>query len=647
MLASVDQIAADNQNSSHTTVAAAQPASVYQQRCAQFGARRDEFDRRSHRNANVNLTLFVAVIVFIGVGFWREQLWPFGAAALCALGFVGAIARHTWIDRMQRRYDELWTINDEGLRRLRRDWATLPLRQPPAASQSSADSSSLAADLDLVGHASLQHLLGTPGTPIGLTTVLHWLLEPAPPATVPLRQAAVAELAPLIDFRDQLALRGRLMERGQNNYELFLRWAESERWLHQRPWLIWLTRLVPLVTVALILAQLGGLLDAPLWIAGLAINLGLILTIGNRIDEYIEQVSTRQSIFRAYADIFGLIGTQPFAAGELRRLQAELSAGNLRADQQMQRLGTIMAFADFRFFMFFFPIKLLTLWNFHVAWALERWQQIVGGRARAWLTALGELEALAALATLAFDNQDWTFPEMAAAAEPMLAARRLSHPLLLPAVRVGNDVTIGPPGTFLLVTGSNMSGKSTLLRSIGLNVTLAQAGGPVSADWLRLPPLRLATSMRVQDSLEQGVSYFMAELRRLKEVVDAAQRVRASDERALLYLLDEILHGTNSTERQIAARQIIRHLLAQPAIGAVSTHDLTLAADESLAGAAQTVHFTETFSRDVQGLHMQFDYTLRPGLATSTNALKLMELVGLPLDEALREQAESGPVDRA
>jgi DNA mismatch repair ATPase MutS len=153
--------------------------------------------------------------------------------------------------------------------------------------------------------------------------------------------------------------------------------------------------------------------------------------------------------------------------------------------------------------------------------------------------------------------------------------------------------------------------------------------------------------MRVQDSLEQGVSYFMAELRRLKEVVDAAQRVRASDERALLYLLDEILHGTNSTERQIAARQIIRHLLAQPAIGAVSTHDLTLAADESLAGAAQTVHFTETFSRDVQGLHMQFDYTLRPGLATSTNALKLMELVGLPLDEALREQAESGPVDRA
>lgn len=636
MLAPVDQSLTDNQFSRHTPPEAPTPERIYQERCVQFGTQRDAFERRSYRNANVNLALFVAVVVCIGVGLVREQLWLFGAAAACALGFVAAIARHTWVDRMQRRYAELWTINDEGLRRLRRDWATLPLRQPPAASQVLADRSSLAGDLDLVGHASLQHLLNTASTPVGQLTVLQWLLEPAPVSVLPQRQAAVAELAPLVEFRDQLALRGRLMERGQVNYELFLRWAESERWLQQRPWLVWLTRLLPLVTVGLVVAYAAGLLATPLWIAGLAINLGLILTIGNRIDEYIEQVSTRQSIFRAYAEIFALIGTQPFVAPELRRIQAQLSAGNLRADQQMRRLGTIMAFADFRFFMFFFPIKLLTLWNFHVASALERWQQDAGSHARAWLVALGELEAQAALATLVFDHPDWTFPETVSAAQPELAARKLGHPLLLPTVRVGNDVRVGPPGTFLLVTGSNMSGKSTLLRSIGLNVVLAQAGGPVAAEWLRLPPLRLATSMRVQDSLEQGVSYFMAELRRLKEVVDAAQAVRASDGRLLLYLLDEILHGTNSTERQIAARQIIRHLLEQPAIGAVSTHDLTLAADPALATAGEAVHFTETFSRDAAGLHMAFDYRLRPGLATSTNALKLMELVGLPLDEASR-----------
>src|SRR5206468_3332608 len=147
--------------------------------------------------------------------------------------------------------------------------------------------------------------------------------------------------------------------------------------------------------------------------------------------------------------------------------------------------------------------------------------------ARGWLNVLGRLEALAALATLAHDNPAWTFPELVEGQDALLSARDLGHPLLPAAVRVGNDLTIGPPGTFLLVTGSNMSGKSTLLRAVGMNVVLAQAGGPACATALRLPPIALATSMRVQDSLEQGVSYFMAELKRLKEVVDAAERAHA------------------------------------------------------------------------------------------------------------------------
>jgi DNA mismatch repair ATPase MutS len=175
-----------------------------------------------------------------------------------------------------------------------------------------------------------------------------------------------------------------------------------------------------------------------------------------------------------------------------------------------------------------------------------------------------------------------------------------------------------------------MSGKSTLLRAIGVNIVLAQAGGPVCAAALRLPPLALATSMRVQDSLEQGVSYFMAELQRLKEVVDAAEHIRSTGERTLLFLLDEILHGTNTTERQIAARRIMIHLLSLGAIGAVSTHDLTLADTPDLSVVSQPVHFTEQFARDVDGLTMTFDYKLRPGIATSTNALHLMEMIGLP-----------------
>ncbi|MBV9791407.1 MAG: DNA mismatch repair protein, partial [Chloroflexi bacterium] len=343
--------------------------------------------------------------------------------------------------------------------------------------------------------------------------------------------------------------------------------------------------------------------------------------------------------FRVYAELFGLIGGQRFTAPALRRIQADLTAEGLRADQQMRRLSRIMAFADFRFFLLFFPINLVTLWNFHVLWFLERWQHTVRDHIRTWLAAQGEIEALAALAALRYDQPAWTFPEIVEDRPPLVEAQGLGHPLLPDAARVCNNVRIGPTGTFLLVTGSNMSGKSTLLRAIGTNIALGLAGGPVCAERLTLPPIVLGTSMRVQDSLEQGVSYFMAELQRLKTVVDRAEQVRQQPGWTLLFLLDEILHGTNTSERLIAARQIIRHLLSQGAIGAVSTHDLRLADAEGLVEAAELVHFTETFTRRPEGVAMRFDYRLRPGIATTTNALKLMEIVGLPVDTLVEQQS--------
>jgi DNA mismatch repair ATPase MutS len=179
-----------------------------------------------------------------------------------------------------------------------------------------------------------------------------------------------------------------------------------------------------------------------------------------------------------------------------------------------------------------------------------------------------------------------------------------------------------------------MSGKSTLLRALGVNLVLAGAGGPVCAASMRCPPVTLWTSMRVQDSLARGVSYFMAELERLKAVVDAARATRAAGDRTFFYLLDEILQGTNTAERQIAARRIVLHLVGQGALGAVSTHDLTLAAAPDVAAAAVPIHFTETITSDPDSPRMSFDYCIRPGIATSTNALKLMEIVGLDVGDA-------------
>ncbi|HYF62035.1 MAG TPA: hypothetical protein VD886_04430, partial [Herpetosiphonaceae bacterium] len=322
-----------------------------------------------------------------------------------------------------------------------------------------------------------------------------------------------------------------------------------------------------------------------------------------------------------------------FASAELRRLQADLTANGASAARQMARLQRIMAFAEQRFSYFYIVWQALFLWGIHVAWALARWQRGVGPQARRWLAALGEIEALCALASLRHDHPEWTLPRFDPAGSAYIEASDLGHPLLPPSAAKTNTVSIGPAGTFLLITGSNMSGKSTLLRAIGLNIVLAQLGGPAFASALRLPPVTLATSVRINDSLEQGVSYFMAELLRLKWVVDVAEETRRAGGRATLFLLDEILHGTNTSERQIAARQIIRHLLGLGAIGAVSTHDLSLAQAEDLAAHSQPFYFTEQFSRGPDGPVMEFDYHLRPGLAPSTNALKLMEIVGLPLDE--------------
>jgi DNA mismatch repair ATPase MutS len=312
----------------------------------------------------------------------------------------------------------------------------------------------------------------------------------------------------------------------------------------------------------------------------------------------------------------------------LAELQAELRASGLRADEEMERLHRILVLSDLRLSSLHAVIQALTLWDFHVFGRLEAWRRRVGPHARAWLEGLAEWEVLAAFGGIAFDQEDWTLPRLEAGASAVTAIA-LAHPLLPPS-RVANDVQLGPPGSFLLVTGSNMSGKSTLLRALGVNLALGQAGAPVAAASLVFPPLTLATSILVEDSLADGASFFWAELQRLKMVVDQAHR-GAEEGRPVLYLLDEILRGTNSAERRIAVEKVLGHLVAQGALGAVSTHDLELARLPSLATAARPVFFRETLHPG-QDPFMTFDYRLQQGVAPTTNALELLALVGLDPD---------------
>jgi DNA mismatch repair ATPase MutS len=323
--------------------------------------------------------------------------------------------------------------------------------------------------------------------------------------------------------------------------------------------------------------------------------------------------------------MFALIEQEQWTAPVLSDMAERLRRDG-SASRMVFRLARLAQWSELRrsAALLHFPIQALTLWDFHVLFGLERWRRRWGRHVREWFEALAEVDALATLAAIHHDEPGWALPEIDYDAHA-IEARELGHPLIASERRVGNDVTIGPPGTVLLVTGSNMSGKSTLLRAIGVNVLLAQAGAPVCAKGFTLPPCDLQTSLRIQDSLERGVSYFMAALARLKAVVDAADRAR-DDRRRVVYLLDEVLQGTNSAERATAVRAIGRHLLDAGAIGAMTTHDLSIAPEEPFASHARLVHFSEQVHSDGS---MTFDYILRDGLATSRNALRLMELIGL------------------
>jgi hypothetical protein len=581
-------------------------------------------NRRASRISNIRLAVFLAGI---GALIWAELRPATGAMAMALFvvavaGFLVLIVVHSRLTGRARRATELAAVNDEALARLERHWDRMP-----AVREKGPVGHPYAHDLDIFGTGSVARLLSTAGTGIGRHRLESWLLNPAPPETARRRQEAVRELGPLLDYRQDLQVAGRLAgDPDRTALDEFLAWAEGGPWLLRRPLLLWAARLIPLATFVLFGLHIDGVLDRAWWLVPLASGLILAALVRRPIQRLLDRASMGDSSLREYAGLVERIQEQEVISEPLAEIRDALTA-ECDARLELERLGWLTELAELRHTgLFYALVHLTTLWDVHVLWGLEKWQRRAGQHVREWGNHIAEVDAAAALAGMPEDEPGWSFPELARAGD-RFEAEGLAHPLLPATERVANDVTVGPPGSFLMVTGSNMSGKSTLLRAIGVNAVLALAGGPVCATRLRIPPLDVHTSMRVEDSLERGVSLFMAELQQLKRVVDAGDA--AGEDRLVLYLLDEILHGTNTAERQVAVREVLSHLLQRPAIGAISTHDLELASAEPLASAAVPVHFRETIHPEGHEPPMTFDYVLRDGVATSTNALKLVRLVGL------------------
>jgi len=485
-----------------------------------------------------------------------------------------------------------------------------------------------ALDLDVCGQTSLFRLFTSVTLPPGFEKLRDWLLEPAPPDEVGRRQEAVAELSPKVDFRQEFEAKGRFLENPSSDaIEGFLDWAESDGWLSEHAGVLWVARFVPILTTVLFILNWRGLVEGPWWLLSLGAAFGIGSYYRSRIHPLMELASGGQDRFGRYSSTLGYLLEAEVEASALREIQGAVRSSPVGAERELRRLERSVGWADVRHSpMAHAPLQALFVWDLHMLAGLERWKARSGPHVRRWLNALGEFEALSALATLHADHPDWCFPEVSGQREPGMAATGLGHPLLPPDSCVRNDLEIGPPGTFLFVTGSNMSGKSTLLRAVGLNAVLAQAGGPVCADSMELASARVLTSMRTTDSLAEGVSQYMAELNRIRQVVDSA---RVDGGQGVIFLLDEPLQGTNEAERRVAVQTILGHLLDADAVGAVATHDLQLDETERLKSAARAIHLEGTVSEGEGGPLLTFDFVVKPGRATSTNALALLRAVGL------------------
>jgi len=614
------------------------PEAEYRRRLAEREARLRVAARRAGalgwaRLAIVVATLAVLLAIAVTAGGWP---WRILGAAAALFTLVSLPLERAIRDRETAR--RAVAFYRQGLERIE----ARPASGAPTGDRFADAAHPYAGDLDLFGPGSLFHHLATCRTRPGEEALARRLgghtSAPAAAATLRAWQEAAREMAVKVDLAEELAEAAHSAPMGGGEHAALIAWSRERAVLDPRSaWLRLASWAVPAPAIVCALAAIAG---APSWPIGLAFLpvLGFWAKTRARAAHVIASVGTPSQTLASYERMAARIEQESFASAHLGELRGVLRASGAPASAEIRRLRRIVVWADALRNQLVMAIAPLLLWELHVALALERWRARCGAALEPWLAALGETEVAAAFGAMARERPDHRYPEILDNGPPTFAAEQLAHPLLDPAGSVANDVELGGAGTLLVISGSNMSGKSTLLRAVGTNAVLALSGAPVCASRLRISPLTLATSMRVVDSLQEATSHFLAELKRLKRVTDLADAGRP-----LLYLLDEVLHGTNSRERLIGVRGVAAHLVDKGAMGLLTTHDLALAtlADEH-PGRIRNVHFSDRVERGM----MIFDYRMHPGVAATTNAIRLMREVGIPVGADGEEPIGAAPGGR-
>jgi MutS-like protein len=591
---------------------ALQPRAEYERRLTERRERIAALDRVNLLISNARLGLAAVGAVLLWMAFVRATIspaWPMAiGVAFGLLAFVHA----RQLNRFERA-QAAERVYVRGLERLADRWAGTG-----RDGAGFAGDHPYARDLDLFGPGSLFERLNTTRTEAGETTLAGWLTGPAPADEVLARQRAIDELRPMLDFREDVAVLASESPIGRTGL--------LAAWSHQPPTrfpaaLPFLCAALAAVTVALAVGTYQDVVMPDLLVLWIAASVGVAAIWRKPLHHVLHAIDTPDRDLGLVADLLARLEAQPFASPRLVALHDALMTAGVAPSRRIARLRSLVSWLDSTHNLLFAPIAYALLLRPQLAMAIARWHAAYGPAIAEWLRAIGEAEAFAAFATYAFERPDDPFPEFAGD-RALFDAEALAHPLLPQAAAVRNDVRLGGDGARVIVlSGSNMSGKSTFLRTIGVNVVLALAGGPVAARRVRLSPLVLGATLHVEDSLQAGHSRFYTEILRIRTIVDAARGPAP-----LLFLLDEILHGTNSYDRRIGAEGIVRALVNFGAIGLITTHDLALAELPATLGAqAINMHFEDRLDNG----RMTFDYRLRPGVVEHSNALALMRAVGL------------------
>jgi hypothetical protein len=588
------------------------PRAEYERRLTDRRERIAALDRINLLISNGRLVLAAVGAVLLWMGFVRATIspaWPIAiGVAFGLLAFVHA----RQLNRFERA-QAAERVYVRGLDRLADRWAGTG-RDGAAF----AGDHPYARDLDLFGPGSLFERLNTTRTEAGETTLAGWLSGPAPMDEVAARQRAIDELRPMLDFREDVAVLASESPIGRTG--LLAAWSQEPptRLPAALPFLF---GVLAAITVALCVAVYQDVLVPDLLVLWIAASVGLAAIWRRPLRHVLHAIDTPDRDLGLVAELLARLEAQQFTSPRLIALHDALMTAGVPPSRRIARLRSLVSWLDSTHNLLFAPIAYALLLRPQLAIGAARWHAAYGPAIAEWLRAIGEAEAFAAFGTYAYERPGDPFPEIAGEAA-LFEAEALAHPLLPEGAAVRNDVRLGGDGPRLIVlSGSNMSGKSTFLRTIGVNVVLALAGAPVAARRVRLSPLVLGATLHVEDSLQAGHSRFYAEILRIRTIVDGARGPLP-----LLFLLDEILHGTNSYDRRIGAQGIVRALVNFGAIGLITTHDLALAELPASVGAsAVNMHFEDRLENG----RMTFDYHLRPGVVEHSNALALMRAVGL------------------